>query len=105
MAVLLYVIFDKAPAAQASGTVPQNLDLSVTGLANYLFVHQLVNLELAGVMLTMAMVGAIVVARRRLWSPGARPQELVEYDAGDDNPHHIEITGTDNPKQKEYPEA
>ena len=76
MAVLLYVIFDKAPAVQATGTIPQDLDLSVTGLANYLFVHQLVNLELAGVMLTMAMVGAVVVARRRLWSPGARPPEM-----------------------------
>lgn len=110
MALLLYVIFDRAPAAlpQAATTaaVPGTTDLTVRGLAAYLFRNQLVNLELAGIMLTMAMVGAITIARRRLWS-AVEPQRPVEQPVtiGDDNPHNIPVAGTTNPRQKAYPEA
>ena len=104
MAVLLYVIFDKAPRSDAvAEAVPG--DLSVRALADYLFRNQLVNLELAGVLLAMAMVGAIVIARRKMWNAqeSAEPNRL--YEKGDDNPHAIPVVGTSNPRQKAYPET
>ncbi len=104
MAVLLYVIFDRGPAAQtASVTSPG--DVSVKALADYLFRNQLVNLELAGILLTMAMVGAIVIARRRMWNPQEPEVKATEFHKGEDNPHAIPVAGTSNPRQKAYPEA
>jgi NADH-quinone oxidoreductase subunit J len=107
MALLLYVIFDRAPAALPVATAATpTADLSVRGLATYLFRNQLVNLELAGVMLTMAMVGAIIIARRRVWS-AYEPERPAEQPVtiGDDNPHNIPVSGTTDPRQKAYPEA
>lgn len=109
MAVLLYVIFDKAPAVApqaVAASAPVYGDLTVTGLARYLFSHQLVNLELAGVLLTLAMVGAIVIARRRLWNPqGIGREEAPGFEIGDDNPHGIPVAGEANPQPKAYPET
>ena len=77
MGVLMFVIFDKAD----NFIQPQPLMDSVAGqvvppeftanqptqaLGEYLFRHQLVNLELAGLILTLSMVGAIVIARRKV---------------------------------------
>lgn len=107
MALLLYVIFDRAPAALPVATAATTTaDLSVRGLATYLFRNQLVNLELAGVILTMAMVGAIIIARRRVWS-AYEPERPAEQPVtiGDDNPHNIPVSGTTDPRQKAYPEA
>ena len=77
-------------------------------LGEFLFRHQLVNLELAGLILTVAMVGAIVIARKRVvgWQP-VEQIEMVSTPATpiDDNPHSIPVTGTENPRQKEYPET
>ena len=43
-------------------------------LGRYLFQNHLVNLELAGVILTVSMVGAIIIARRRFQpAPSAQP--------------------------------
>ena len=103
MALLLYVIFDKAPVNRAVGELSTR-DVSVQRLAEYLFSHQLVNLELAGVILTLAMVGAIVIARRRMWSPLAPKSANDKFEIGDDNPHSLPVVGTDNPRQKEFPE-
>ncbi len=106
MALLLYAIFDRAPAALAPVTTPITEDLSVRGLAHYLFTNQLVNLELAGVLLTMAMVGAITIARRRLWSAQSSDQTGAQgIVIGDDDPHSIPVTGTTDPRRKAYPEA
>lgn len=106
MAILLFVIFDKAPAPVASVTSAQGHDLSVRALASYLFRYQLVNLELAGILLTLSMVGAIVIARRRLWTAEeVAPMAAEKYEAGDDNPHSITVEGNANPRQKAYPEA
>ena len=104
MAMLLYVIFDKAPASKAIEAAP-NSDISVQRLAEYLFNHQLVNLELGGLILTLAMVGAIVIARRRMWNP--RPETKMEtvVTIGEDDPHVLPISGTTNPRQKAYPET
>lgn len=106
MALLLYVIFDRAPAALTPATTQHATDMSVRGLAHYLFANHLVNLELAGVLLTMAMVGAITIARRRLWSEQPPDQTGAKgIVIGDDNPHNISVSGTTDPRQKAYPEA
>jgi NADH-quinone oxidoreductase subunit J len=79
-------------------------------LGAFLFERQLVNLELAGLILTVAMVGAIVIARKRVVTAEAMrgaPGETVIGPATpvDDNPHSIPVYGTENPRQKEYPET
>lgn len=81
----------------------------VQQLGDYLFNYQLVNVELAGLILTVAMVGAIVIARRKVVNPMAMPvtDDVVVTPATpiDDNPHSIPVYGTDNPRQKAYPET
>jgi len=122
MGVLLFVIFEKSeglsakPQVAASAVVapatggfqPQG---GVQELGTYLFNNQLVNLELAGLILTVAMIGAIVIARRRVMNPEApvRPT-TIETIVGpatpvDDDPHSIPVYGTENPRQKAYPET
>jgi NADH-quinone oxidoreductase subunit J len=119
MGVLLLVILDKAetvtpaqstaaPAAVVSGAPPT--EGNTQGLGVYLFSSQQASLELAGLLLTIAMVGAIVIARRRVLraEPAATtPTETVVFPATpvDDNPHSIPVYGTDNPLQKAYPET
>lgn len=76
-------------------------------LGDYLFSYQLVNLELAGLILTVAMVGAIMIARRKVINPEAVGEDIVTTPATpiDDNPHSIPVYGTENPRQKAYPET
>ena len=119
MAVLLFVIFDRAPvggpvpAPFTSAAVGQNpqgyAPGSVQALGAYLFKSQLVNLELAGLILTIAMVGAILIARRRVVvpTPAGAPVEVLVGPATpiDDNPHSIPVYGTDNPRAKAYPQT
>jgi NADH-quinone oxidoreductase subunit J len=128
MAVLIFVVFDKASELPAPGQVavisPIRADAIATNgeapdtiatgptqqLGVYLFNNHLINLELAGLILTLAMIGAIVIARRRvIESPEIAAHETREVVAPmtpiDDNPHSIPVTGTDNPRQKAYPEA
>jgi hypothetical protein len=56
------------------------------------------------------MIGAIVIARRRVVGaePGlTRRTETVTGPATpiDDDPHSIPVYGTENPRQKAYPET
>lgn len=119
MGVLLFVIFDRAGELRqapdtadevaASGAPPVSGNTEELGI--YLFNNQQVSLELAGLLLTIAMVGAIVIARRRVLRPEPTPagqiSETVVFPATpvDDNPHSIPVYGTDNPSQKAYPET
>jgi NADH-quinone oxidoreductase subunit J len=121
MAVLLFVIFDRAPrpgidasatpqpAAAITAERPAGQPGSVESLGRYLFQSQLVNLELAGLILTIAMVGAILIARRRVLisHPVGTSIEVMMGPATpvDDNPHSIPVYGTANPRAKEYPET
>ncbi len=114
MGVLLLVIFDKAPTALAKHTAEASVAYSAFStqmLGHYLFNHQLINLELAGVILTISMVGAILIARRQIVGDGEMVEALEpETVLGpatpiNDNPHSIPVYGTDNPRQKEYPET
>jgi NADH-quinone oxidoreductase subunit J len=116
MGVILFVVFDRS---QNITSVPGEIS-NVPGmdgptqlLGEYLFKNQLINLELAGLILTVAMVGAIVIARRRIVDEsvaGAEFDETGEVVLGpatpiDDNPHSIPVYGTTNPRQKAYPET
>jgi hypothetical protein len=78
-------------------------------LGKYLSTNQLINLELAGLILTIAMVGAIIIARRRISgeidAPASEDVVLGPSTPQDDAPHSIPVYGTRNPRQKEYPET
>ena len=127
LGVLLFVIFDRsstltpdpfsAPRTSAmkdSGPTTEPLfkpEGATQKLGAYLFSSQLVNLELAGLILTVAMVGAIVIARKRVVGTSgvvesARTEVLTApMTPVDDNPHSIPVVGTENPRQKEYPQT
>jgi NADH-quinone oxidoreductase subunit J len=141
MGVLLFVIFDRAgervrpvdrdpatgrivdPAliARLQGRLPSPDEPVAEGptqeLGAYLFQNHVVNLELAGLLLTVSMVGAIVIARRRIYAAetiGGIPRDDLGpaqdvFNAPmtpiDDNPHSIPVYGTENPRQKAYPET
>jgi NADH-quinone oxidoreductase subunit J len=111
MGILLFVIFEKAeglaqkPAdATPAGAIAEG---SVRALGRYLFNEQLLTLELAGVLLTVSMVGAVIIARRYVDEPAAETKpELIVTPATplDDDPHSIPVFGTRNPVAKAYPE-
>jgi NADH-quinone oxidoreductase subunit J len=122
MGVLLFVIFDRAPqlpvgavttvtasSPELAPSGPNYPPGSVQALGVYLFKSQMVNLELAGLILTIAMVGAILIARRRVLVPArtGAPAEVLVGPATpiDDNPHSIPVYGTDNPRAKAYPQT
>jgi NADH-quinone oxidoreductase subunit J len=121
MGVLLCVIFDNAPpgllpvrnaapAAVRAETGAPDVEGNTQQLGVYLFSNQQVSLELAGLLLTIAMVGAIIIARRRVLRTDPLPPISVEVVISpatpvDDNPHSIPVYGTDNPTQKAYPET
>lgn len=128
MGLLLFVVFDRAneplrPFSRDPLTgvvVEQGLLAGTNGtgqtqrLALYLFENHFLNLELAGLLLTVSMIGAIVIARRRVYTPDSAAG-LSGVSAGDvfnapmtpidDNPHSIPVYGTNNPRQKAYPET
>jgi NADH-quinone oxidoreductase subunit J len=84
---------------------------SVQALGRYLFSEQAVNLELSGMILTLGMVGAILIARRRVvhvadLEPGhAHEAFTAPATPISDDPYSIPVYGTDNPAQKAYPET
>jgi NADH-quinone oxidoreductase subunit J len=102
----------RAIVEKASGAKVESVEQAVTAqaLGRYLFENQLVNLELAGLILTLSMVGAIVIARRRVVAGEGEYEPTTEVLTGpatpvDDNPHSIPVYGTDNPRAKAYPET
>jgi NADH-quinone oxidoreductase subunit J len=107
-------------AAAARDAVPTELTArgdpveaySVQALGRYLFRAQGINLELAGLLLTLGMVGAILIARRRVIAPDGGPaagggKDTLTAPATPvtDDPFSIPVYGTDNPRQKAYPET
>lgn len=117
MGVLLFVIFDKAdqltplipPPVVAGLTAEEQVHGSTQSIGQYLFQNQIVNLELAGLILTVSMVGAIVIARRRVVGVDQSFEPSVETISPDatpvnDDPHSIPVYGTTNPRQKSFPE-
>ena len=94
-------------AAAPAGT----FDGSTQELGLELINNQALNLQLSALILTLAMVGAITLSRRRTLPTGRTPRptasvETINTNAAptDDNPHSIAVYGTENPRQKAYPE-
>ncbi len=126
MGVFLFLIFDKANAAELApppalppAVMAMKLAKAPTGeeaihgttqsIGTYLFTNQLVNLELAGLILTVAMVGAIVIARRRVVGPDDAFEPTSETITAtmtpvDDSPTSIPVYGTTDRKQKAFPQ-
>lgn len=110
MAVLLFVIFDLAtPIAPMSGeatnVVQVGANSSSEKIGNMLFGSQLLNVELAGFILTIAMVGATAIARRKIVSQGVSvTAESPVGPTGESDPKEIPVYGTENPHQKEFPQ-
>jgi len=110
---LLYLVFDKSAAVTPVPASPALVTSSVQDLGMVLFRDHLISLELAGVILTISMVGAIVISRRRvatqtgLLGEPTGPTDIVNAPNTpiDDNPNSIPVTGSDNPRQKAYPET
>jgi NADH-quinone oxidoreductase subunit J len=117
MGVLLFVVFDKADGLiGSSGPVPMVGDaaespVKVVGdtqeLGMFLFRHQLIQLELSGILLLVSMVGAIIISRRKVLMTHAAMAavEKAETIAGpatpiDDNPHSIPVYGTESRRVK-----
>lgn len=118
MGVMLFVIFDKAdgmtgrkgPDEQRTLANQLKIEGATQQLGQYLFQNQTINLELAGLILTLSMVGAIVIARRRVIVTDPEFQkppalEIAPMTPLDDSPHSIPVYGTTDPRQKAYPEA
>jgi NADH-quinone oxidoreductase subunit J len=118
MALLLFVIFEQVEGQVARGPDPSALySIGLGGftpagttqmLGLYLFENHMVSVQMAAILLTVGLVGAIVVARRRVPReviPEADPDVVVGPSTPtSDDPHSIPVIGTDNPRQKEYPE-
>jgi len=117
MGVLLFVIFDRAhdlrppsPEPTVDLSNPETIQGTAQSVGNYLFTNQMVSLEVAGVILTIAMVGAIVIARRRVmigaedaFEPSAEMSPILTPQ--DDSPASVPVYGTRNPRQKGHPET
>jgi NADH-quinone oxidoreductase subunit J len=114
LAILLFLIFDRAGQSLPTGRPYADAGSSVVSgstqqLGAFLFKNHIINLELAGLILTIAMVGAILIARRRVVRSADAPEPQAEVLTGpatpvDDNPHSIPVHGTRNPRQKAYPQ-
>jgi|GEM_PF-353759 len=123
MGVLMFIIFDRAPtglAKQALGGIEDTIAVGHTQqLGRFLFDYHFVNIQMAGLLLTIAMIGSIMIARKRIVHTGAGLDEIAIAESPielksevvlgkptpiDDNPHAIPVIGTENPRQKAYPE-
>jgi NADH-quinone oxidoreductase subunit J len=117
MGVLFFVIFDKAERlGQFNFTAPvaglsaeEQVHGSTQSIGQYLFQDQMVNFELAGLILTVSMVGAIVIARRKVADINQRFEPSIETISANatpvnDDPRSIPVYGTTNPKQKSFPQ-
>ncbi len=106
--LLIFLILDKG-AQIPTPNRPVAGDLgSAQELGRNLLEENAINVQLAGVILTVAMVGAITLARRRVMvTPHDRSIETVVSPGTpvEDNPHSIPVYGTMNPRHKAYPET
>lgn len=114
LGALVFVIFDRATALERYGFISKGRAVeqsgSINDLAVYLFSHQIVSMQIAGLILTLAMVGAIMIARKRVLLSDEEAQVIAidELTApntpADDNPHSISVDGEPGPRagQKEH---
>jgi NADH-quinone oxidoreductase subunit J len=107
--LLVFLITDKGAQIPTPQDKPAGVELgSAQELGQNLIEENAINVQLAAVILTVAMVGAITLARRRvIVAPQDRSIETVVSPGTpvDDNPHSIPVYGTVNPRHKAYPET
>ena len=129
--VLNPVVADTAEVAAVGGVTPRPLtglgavpadeagvvSGSTQRLGVYLMTNQLVALQVAGLILTIAMIGAIVIARRKVYSGPSDADDArnargrsthtvsTPHTPVDDNPNSLPIRGSKNPRQKAYPQT
>ena len=104
---------DLYPANEQSSYANERGGIQVLGI--YLFTRQIVSLQLAGLILTVAMVGAIVIARKQvIAAPGAigitthhhgGETFSTPFTPANDNPKSLPVKGTHDPRQKAYPQT
>ena len=111
MGALLSVILNKGQALVPHGPILPNdagrLSGGLQQLGVYLFTHQAVSLQVAGLILTLAMVGALLIARKRVLvldaagdRPAAPPTQTAPFTPIDDNPHSISVHGDTGPRTR-----
>jgi NADH-quinone oxidoreductase subunit J len=107
LGVLMLVIFEQAPRVPPAGPLGPSVIGDIVGgtqqLGVYLFTSQVVALQIAGLILTLAMVGAILIARKRVLLsdedlPAAMETQIAPYTPADDNPHSIAVEGEVGPR-------
>lgn len=101
LGVLLVVILQKGSAPAATGDIAPAASPDATRtLATELFTDHIVAVELAGVLLAMAMAGAVVIGRRGA-PPLAPLAPATREIIGDDNPHNIPVYGIDTARRRQ----
>jgi NADH-quinone oxidoreductase subunit J len=137
LGVLLMVVFDTASAVEpvasnsspsaamladatedpgvAQGLLPKSpiVPGDTQELGAFLYQKHLVSVQIAMLLLTLAMTGAVVIARRRIVTADEvatvakiTPEPVTgPATPTDDNPHTIPVYGTEDPRAKEYPQT
>lgn len=108
-ALLIFVIIDRTPLPEQPARPAHTDRGSAQDLGWNLAEEHAINIQLAGVVLTLAMVGAITLARRRVIVSDRDRASVETFNVPgtpvDDNPHSIPVYGTTNPRHKAYPET
>jgi NADH-quinone oxidoreductase subunit J len=119
LGVILLVAFDSAtvyptppttpPAASPAFRASPEVSGDTQKLGAELYQTQLVSVQVAMVILTLAMTGAVIISKRKVFiaSPQGVTVEVVDSPAAptDDDPHSIPVYGTDDPRAKEFPQT
>lgn len=110
MGALLSVILTKGQTIAAHGAILPDDASKVSGglqqLGVYLFTHQAVSLQIAGLILTLAMVGALLIARKKVLILDEQgelpppPTQVAPHTPIDDNPHSISVHGETGPRTR-----
>lgn len=83
-------------------------------LGAFLYQQQMLPVQVAMLILTLAMTGAVIIARRKVYIPELPPTAKptpTNFDLTcpatprDDDPHSIPVYGTSDPKAKQYPQT
>lgn len=100
---------DRGPQVGAFRTAPR-VQGDAQRLGAFLYQQQMLAVQLAMLILTLAMTGAVIIARRRVYVPGGvvpapAPGELtMPSTPNEDDPHSIPVYGTEDPTAKRYPQ-
>jgi len=123
LGVLLMVAFDGASVPKVEvGTETStqvgafrnapNVSGDTQELGAYLYQQQMLPVQVAMLVLTLAMTGAVIISRRKIYIPQTGPRVVPSAadvtspaTPTDDDPHSIPVYGTSDPRAKEYPQT